>query len=233
VVGEVAKVEGVRSEPAGDERAARRDPDSAAVDICVEIDVAKKKIRINASEGLLELNETQRSRRSAVAVGRKVLESGPLPTAHCPLPAAMKFDIVTIFPRMTRPPRSRKESLAGGIANGVLDAEGPTSSRTIRPDGIAAWTMCRRRRRWTGMVMSPSRCAGCRELRRDRGRPDVRFCCPPGRRFTQAEAVRVEQLSHIALLCGRYRGWKSGTRTAGRGGHFAGDYVVSGGELPP
>ena len=36
-----------------------------AVDICVEIDVANKKIRINPPEGLLELNETKRSRRPA------------------------------------------------------------------------------------------------------------------------------------------------------------------------
>jgi 16S rRNA processing protein RimM len=34
-----------------------------AVDICVEIDVPGKRIRINPPEGLLELNETKRSRR--------------------------------------------------------------------------------------------------------------------------------------------------------------------------
>ena len=36
-----------------------------AVDICVEIDVAKKRIRIDAPEGLLELNETRRGRQRA------------------------------------------------------------------------------------------------------------------------------------------------------------------------
>ena len=36
-----------------------------AVDICVDIDVANKRIRINPPDGLLELNETARSRRSA------------------------------------------------------------------------------------------------------------------------------------------------------------------------
>ena len=34
-----------------------------AVDICVEIDVAGRRIRIEPPEGLLELNETKRSRR--------------------------------------------------------------------------------------------------------------------------------------------------------------------------
>jgi 16S rRNA processing protein RimM len=41
-----------------------------AVDICVEIDVANKKIRIDPPEGLLDLNETKRSRRPA-AGGRQ------------------------------------------------------------------------------------------------------------------------------------------------------------------
>jgi 16S rRNA processing protein RimM len=37
-----------------------------AVNICVDIDVAKKRIRIDPPEGLIELNETKQSRRSAV-----------------------------------------------------------------------------------------------------------------------------------------------------------------------
>jgi 16S rRNA processing protein RimM len=58
VVGEVAKVEG----GAGGSRLVIDGPRGEiliplAVDICVEIDVEKKKIRINAPEGLLELNE--------------------------------------------------------------------------------------------------------------------------------------------------------------------------------
>jgi len=34
-----------------------------AVDICVDIDVAARRIRIEPPEGLLELNETKRSRQ--------------------------------------------------------------------------------------------------------------------------------------------------------------------------
>jgi 16S rRNA processing protein RimM len=37
-----------------------------AVDICVDVDVAKKRIRIDPPEGLLELNETRRSEQLAV-----------------------------------------------------------------------------------------------------------------------------------------------------------------------
>ena len=66
-IGEVAKVEG----GAGASRVAINGPHGEiliplAVDICVEIDIANKKIRINPPEGLLELNETKGSRRSAV-----------------------------------------------------------------------------------------------------------------------------------------------------------------------
>ena len=60
VVGEVAKVEG----GAGASRLVMNSPRGEiliplAVDICVEIDVANKKIRINPPEGLLELNEVR------------------------------------------------------------------------------------------------------------------------------------------------------------------------------
>ena len=65
VVGEVAKVEG----GGGASRLVMNGPRGEimiplAVDICVDIDIAKRKIRINAPEGLLELNETTTSRRT-------------------------------------------------------------------------------------------------------------------------------------------------------------------------
>ncbi len=65
-VGEVAKVEG----GGGASRLVTNGPRGEiliplAVDICVEIDVANRKIRINPPEGLLELNETKSSRQRA------------------------------------------------------------------------------------------------------------------------------------------------------------------------
>jgi ribosomal 30S subunit maturation factor RimM len=59
-IGEVAKVEG----GAGASRVVINGPRGEiliplAVDICVDIDVEKKKIRVKAPEGLLELNETK------------------------------------------------------------------------------------------------------------------------------------------------------------------------------
>jgi tRNA (guanine37-N1)-methyltransferase len=56
---------------------------------------------------------------------------------------------------------------------------------------------------------------------------------PQGERFTQAEAVRLSQLSHIALLCGRYEGMDERVpELVGAREISLGDFVVSGGELP-
>ena len=56
---------------------------------------------------------------------------------------------------------------------------------------------------------------------------------PQGRRFAQADALRLSRLAHIVVLCGRYEGVDERVR-----GHLAteelsiGDYVLTGGELP-
>jgi 16S rRNA processing protein RimM len=67
VVGHVAAVEG----GAGATRLVMNGPRGEiliplAVDICVEIDVVNRRIRIRPPDGLLELNDTRRSRQSAV-----------------------------------------------------------------------------------------------------------------------------------------------------------------------
>jgi ribosomal 30S subunit maturation factor RimM len=64
-VGEVAKVEG----GGGASRLVTNGPRGEiliplAVDICVDIDIANRKIRIDPPEGLLGLNETTKTRRT-------------------------------------------------------------------------------------------------------------------------------------------------------------------------
>jgi len=71
-IGDVAKVEG----GAGASRVVINGPRGEiliplAVDICVDIDVEKKKIRVKAPEGLLELNETKRSGQPAAGSRQK------------------------------------------------------------------------------------------------------------------------------------------------------------------
>jgi tRNA (guanine37-N1)-methyltransferase len=72
------------------------------------------------------------------------------------------------------------------------------------------------------------------DIRRRRGQPDaVILLSPQGRRFTQAEAVRLSGQAHIALLCGRYEGMDERVPAlVGAEELSLGDFVVSGGEVP-
>ena len=72
------------------------------------------------------------------------------------------------------------------------------------------------------------------DIRARRGAPAaVIVLSPQGRRFTQAEAVRLRGLSHIVLLCGRYEGLDERVSELVAAEELSlGDFVVSGGELP-
>ena len=86
-----------------------------------------------------------------------------------------------------------------------------------------------------GMLLKPAPFFGAVEaIRRGHGDPDaVVLLSPQGRVFRHEEAVRLSQLRHVVLLCGRYEGVDERVRE-----HLAtdelsiGDYVLSGGELP-
>ena len=85
-----------------------------------------------------------------------------------------------------------------------------------------------------GMVLKPEPLFRAVEaVRRERGEPAaIVLTSPQGRRFTQAEAVRLSRSGHIVVLCGRYEGVDERVRE-----HLAteelsvGDYVLTGGEL--
>ena len=86
-----------------------------------------------------------------------------------------------------------------------------------------------------GMVMKPEPLVRAVEhIRTQRGAPDaVVLLSPQGRRFTQAEAVRMSALRHVVLLCGRYEGIDERVRALVATEELSiGDYVLSGGELP-
>lgn len=143
----------------------------------------------------------------------------------------MKVDIVTIFPRMV-------EALLGdgvvarGVAQGIID---------LRVHDLRDFAEDRHRTvddlsygGGPGMVLKPAPLFEAVDgIRAERGEPAaVVLLTPGGRRFTQAEAVRLSTLPHMVLLCGRYEGVDDRVRQ-----HLAteeisiGDYVLSGGEL--
>jgi tRNA (guanine37-N1)-methyltransferase len=144
----------------------------------------------------------------------------------------MKFDIVTIFPRMIEAALA-EGVVSRGIASGTLDVKvhdlrDHTTDRHRSVDDVPYGG-------GPGMVMKPEPLVrAVEEIRSRRGTPDaVILLSPQGTRFTQAEAGRLSKLSHIVLLCGRYEGMDE--RVPGLVGAreiSLGDFVVSGGELP-
>jgi tRNA (guanine37-N1)-methyltransferase len=144
----------------------------------------------------------------------------------------MKFDVVTIFPRMVQAALA-EGVVSRGIERGLLD---------VRVHDLREHTTDRHRTvddvpygGGPGMVMKAEPLvAAVARIRTERGEPRaVVLLSPQGRRFTQADAVRFAELGHIALLCGRYEGMDERVKELVAAEELSiGDYVLSGGELP-
>jgi tRNA (guanine37-N1)-methyltransferase len=143
----------------------------------------------------------------------------------------MKFDIVTIFPRM----------VAAGLAEGVISRGIDRGLLDVRVHDLRDHTADRHRSvddvpygGGPGMVMKPEPLFKAVEaIRSERGVPGaVVLLSPQGRLITQAEAARFSGLGHVALLCGRYEGMDERVRELVATEELSiGDYVLSGGEL--
>jgi tRNA (guanine37-N1)-methyltransferase len=143
----------------------------------------------------------------------------------------VKFDIVTIFPEMVDAALS-EGVIARAIASGVLD---------VQVHDLRDFTIDRHRSvddvpygGGPGMVMKPEPLMkAVAHVAATRGTPGaVVLLSPQGRTFTQAEAVRLAALGHVALLCGRYEGMDERVRDLVATEELSiGDYVLSGGEL--
>ena len=144
----------------------------------------------------------------------------------------MKFDIVTIFPRM----------IEAGLAEGVISRGRERGLLDIAVHDLRDFTTDRHRSvddvpygGGPGMVMKPEPLVKAVErIRETRGQPDaVVITSPQGRPFTQGEAERLSRLPHVAVLCGRYEGMDERVRSLVATEELSiGDYVLSGGELP-
>jgi tRNA (guanine37-N1)-methyltransferase len=144
----------------------------------------------------------------------------------------LRFDIVTIFPRMIEAGLA-EGVVSRGIANGLLDIvvhdlRDHTADRHRSVDDMPYGG-------GPGMVMKPEPLVRAVEhIRATRGQPEaVVLLTPQGRPFQQAEAVRLSAFAHVALLCGRYEGIDERVRELVATEELSiGDYVLSGGELP-
>ncbi|MPZ19272.1 MAG: tRNA (guanosine(37)-N1)-methyltransferase TrmD [Luteitalea sp.] len=144
----------------------------------------------------------------------------------------MKFDIVTIFPKMVE--AGLTEGIVGRArARGVLDVavhdlRGFTADRHRTVDDVPFGG-------GPGMVMKPEPLFKAVEwIGEQRGSPDaVLLPSPQGARLTHAYAERLSGLEHIVVLCGRYEGVDERVRAALATDELSiGDYVLTGGELP-
>jgi tRNA (guanine37-N1)-methyltransferase len=144
----------------------------------------------------------------------------------------VKFDIITIFPRMFDGP-TREGILGRAVERGlvdlkVVDLREFTEDRHRTVDDVAYGG-------GPGMVLKPAPLfRAVDHLRETRGEPAaIVLTSPQGRPFCQADAVRLAGCGHVVVLCGRYEGVDERVRD-----HLAteeisiGDYVLSGGELP-
>jgi tRNA (guanine37-N1)-methyltransferase len=143
----------------------------------------------------------------------------------------LKFDIVTIFP----------STVEAGLAEGVVGRGAERGLLDVQVHDLRDYSTDRHRSvddvpygGGPGMVMQAEPLVrAVQAIRERRGEPDtVVVLSPQGKPFTQAEAVRLSGLRHVALLCGRYEGIDERIFALVTAEELSvGDYVLSGGEL--
>jgi tRNA (guanine37-N1)-methyltransferase len=144
----------------------------------------------------------------------------------------MKFDVITIFPRMVE----------AGLAEGVVRRGIEAGVLDVRVHDLRDFTADTHRSvddvpygGGPGMVMKVEPFVrAATHIRDTRGAPGaVVLLSPQGRPFTQREAHRLRAVGHVVLLCGRYEGIDERVRALVATEELSvGDFVVSGGELP-
>jgi tRNA (guanine37-N1)-methyltransferase len=144
----------------------------------------------------------------------------------------LRFDIVTIFPRMVE----------AALAEGILARALQRDVLTVRARDLREFTGDRHRTvddvpygGGPGMVLKPEPVFKAVDaIREEVGEPQaIVLVSPHGKLFNQAEAARLSALKHVVILCGRYEGIDDRVRVNLATEELSvGDYVLSGGELP-
>jgi tRNA (guanine37-N1)-methyltransferase len=139
----------------------------------------------------------------------------------------MRFDFVTIFPRMFDPLLA-EGIIARGVKQGLLD---------VRVHDLRDFTTDKHRSTddeayggGPGMVMLAEPVLRCVE---SIGGGYTILTSPQGRRFDQNVAKELADRQWLVFLCGRYEGFDHRVHEALQPDEISiGDFVVSGGELP-
>jgi tRNA (guanine37-N1)-methyltransferase len=149
-----------------------------------------------------------------------------------PRPAALRFDVFTLFPGM----------FAGPLDESILKRARAAGLLQIAVHDIRRWTTDRHRTAddtpyggGAGMVMlAPPIVAGVEEiLGDDLGAARVLLMAAGGRPFAQAMARDLAAADRVAIVCGHYEGIDQRVvDVLGADEVSIGDYVLTGGELP-
>lgn len=142
----------------------------------------------------------------------------------------MRFDFITIFPKMFEPLLA-EGVIARGMKQGLLD---------IRVWDLRDYATDRHRSTddeayggGPGMVMLAEPVLRCVDAIRETGSPHLVMTTPQGRPFTQTVATELAGRRQITFLCGRYEGFDHRVHEILQPDEISvGDFVVSGGELP-
>src|SRR5262245_42750369 len=141
----------------------------------------------------------------------------------------VRFDVITIFPEFFRGPLDfgviRRGRGKGLIDIRVQDLRDFTSDRhrTVddRPFGGGE-----------GMVLKPEPIFDAVEAVRTNEQAEVVVLSAGGRRFNQAEALRLSKTDQLILVCGRYEGIDERVVEYLATAEISiGDFIVSGGEI--
>ena len=144
----------------------------------------------------------------------------------------MRFDILTLFPDMMRAVLG--ESIigravdSGFIEINYINIRDFANNRHNRVDDYPYGG-------GSGMVMQPMPVYKAFEsIKAESGeKPYVVYMSPQGKVFRQADAVRLSQKKHVVLLCGHYEGVDERVLEEIVDEEIsAGDYVLTGGEIP-
>lgn len=144
----------------------------------------------------------------------------------------MRIDILTLFPDMCRAVMG--ESIVGrAVKKGLLD---------IECHNIRDYTLNRQNQvddypygGGAGMILQAQPIYDCFQevCRRCGTRPHLVYMTPQGRHFTQDDALRLSRMPNVAILCGHYEGVDERVIDLLVEEELsAGDYILTGGELP-
>lgn len=144
----------------------------------------------------------------------------------------MNVAVVTLFPELFEP-FARTSFVGRAIERGALTL----SFEDLRPHGLGNHLSVDDTPYGggSGMVMRPDCVVSAMEAAERkltaRERPKRILLTPQGRRFDQARARELSELSSFVLVCGRYEGFDERVRYFADAEISIGDFVLTGGEV--